>query len=230
MTEQEPYPSFLPPADAQIFAENPTDRVSCLLLLDTSASMRGAPIEELNRGLASFCEDLAADSKARMGVDVAIITFGPVRVVQDFSTAGDFTPPTLTAEGDTPMGAAIEKALALTKARKESYRANGIHYYRPWIFMITDGAPTDAWEPAALKLTQAEGGKSVLFYAVGVEGANLGILKKLSVREPLTLQGLNFRSLFQWLSGSMKRVSQSRIGEAVTLDNPTGPEGWATTA
>jgi uncharacterized protein YegL len=213
---------------ASVFAENPSDRVACLLLVDTSSSMRGEPIRQLNEGVRFFREDLMADTKARIGVDVAVVGFGPVQVLQDFATADQFTPPVLPADGDTPMGAAILRALDLVAERKAAYKASGIHYHRPWIFLITDGGPTDAWQTAASAVKQAEEARQVMFFAVGVEGANFDILKQIAVREPVKLKGLNFRTLFQWLSSSMKKVSQSQVGTEVKLDNPTGPTGWAT--
>ncbi len=54
------------------FADNPEPRCPCLLLLDTSGSMNGAAINELNAGLVAFKEELSADSLAMKRVEVAV--------------------------------------------------------------------------------------------------------------------------------------------------------------
>lgn len=209
------------------FAENPEPRCPCVLLLDTSVSMQGAPINELNAGLVAYKDELASDSLAAKRVEVAIVTFGPVQTAQDFTTAEQFIPPTLVTTGDTPMGAAINQAIDMVTTRKQTYRSNGIAFYRPWIFLITDGGPTDAWQGAAARVREGEGTKAFTFFAVGVEGAKFDILKQISVREPLHLKGLRFRDLFQWLSNSQKSVSRSTPGDQVPISNPATPEGWA---
>lgn len=208
------------------FASNPEPRCACVLLLDVSGSMHGGKITALNDGLRAFAADIGTDALARQRVEVAVVTFGGggVEVTQDFVTAGHFEPRPLTASGGTPMGAAIDTALDMVAARKEQYRANGVAYYRPWVFMITDGEPTDEWRDAARRVHDAEEGNGLAFFAVGVEGADLDVLQSIAVRQPIKLAGLRFVELFVWLSQSQRQVSSSRPGDQVALPSV---DGWA---
>src|SRR5262249_33047698 len=111
-----------------------------------------------------------------------------MRIAPPEFTSGEFQnfiAPHLTTTGDTPMGAAVEKALEMVRERKDTYKSNAIPYYRPWVFLITDGAPTDSITKAAQLVREGEAAKSFMMYAVGVEGADFGTLRTLSVREPL---------------------------------------------
>lgn len=215
------------PFDASEFVDNPEPRCPCLLLLDTSHSMTGQPIDELNAGLETFASQLNNDRLAAKRVEVAVLSFGPVRLQTDFTTAENFTPPVLRANGATPMGEAISTGLDLIERRKQLYREQGISYYRPWVFLITDGEPTDDWRDAAARVSSGEEAKAFCFFAVGVEDANMDVLAKISTRQPMRLRGLDFNSLFTWLSNSMSSKSRSQPGEDVPLLNPATPQGWA---
>lgn len=229
MAEQQPF------ADVEL-ATNPEPRCPCVLLLDVSGSMGDkikstgkSRIDLLNEGLRAYHTDLLSDELAAQRVEVSIITFGgKVETVCPFATARHFTPPTLSSSGDTPMGAAILQAIEAVAERKRIYKLNAMHYYRPWIFLITDGAPTDSWKEAAKKVHEGHESKAFSFFAVAVEveDSNLDKLRQISVRQPLQLKGLSFRELFVWLSQSQRSVSQSSPGQEdqVKLAPPTD---WA---
>jgi uncharacterized protein YegL len=205
---------------------NPEPRCPCLLLLDTSGSMNGRPIEELNLGLRVFKEELTSDDMAMQRVEVAVMTFGPVHVISGFQTADLFQPPTLSPTGDTPMGAAIAQGLEMLEARKAIYKQAGVSYYRPWVFLITDGAPTDSWQHAAAMVRAGDSPerKAFSFFAVAVEGADMTKLTAICSpnRPPMKLKGLCFRELFSWLSSSLGGVARSQPGQQVALPAPTG--------
>jgi uncharacterized protein YegL len=212
------------PFIADVFAENPEPRCPCVLVLDTSGSMEGRPLTQLNAGYQTLLTELLEDALASKRVELAVVTFGPVKLVQDFETPDMIAASDLDVTGDTPMGEAIEFAIDLVKQRKDVYREAGIAYYRPWIFVITDGSPTDSWKAAARAVKEGEASNAFSLFAVGVEGADMETLKQIAVREPIRLKGLRFAELFRWLSNSLKSVSRSTTTERVALPAPTG---WA---
>lgn len=247
MADQTPF------GDVQL-AVNTEPRCPCVLLIDVSGSMATivanagrdlgytvqqdgqtyravsggtTRIDQVNEGLRAYRADLLGDPLAAQRVEASVITFGQtVQTVTPFVTAQEFEPPTLAANGETPLGEAVLRAIEAVAERKRQYRQNGVHYYRPWIFMLTDGAPTDSWQPAAEKVREGEQAKAFAFFAVGVEGADFDILKKLSVRQPLSLKGYSFREMFVWLSQSQRSVSHSNPGQEDQV-KLAAPSGWA---
>jgi uncharacterized protein YegL len=175
------------------FIENPDPRCPCMLLLDTSGSMVGKKIELLNQGLQIFQADMNKDTLARRRCEVAIITFGNggVQTVQDFITVDRLQVPHLQPGGNTPMGEALYQAVELLEKRKQTYKSNGIGYYRPWLFLITDGIPTDEkWRDAARRVQTEDAKKGLAFFVVGVDGADQTILRQIAAsnRPPVILQ------------------------------------------
>lgn len=205
------------------FKENPEPRCACVLLLDTSSSMRGEPIAALNEGLRDFKTSLDDDPQARQRVEVAVVTFDDeVKVVQDFVTVDDFQPVDLTTQGYTYMGTAIEKALDMLQTRKQDYDRYKVQRFRPWIIMITDGEPQEEdpciIEQAGARIRDYEQSGRVIFYPVGVEGADMELLSRISVRPPVRLTSLDFKTLFRWLSRSMQEASKGQ--------EPLPPPDW----
>lgn len=213
--------------------DNPTPRVPVSLCLDCSGSMSGAPIEELNQGVATFYDAIYSDEIARYSAEVSIVTFGPAQLETDFQTLDQNNKaPRLAAGGLTPMGEAVKISLDSLENRKEQYQKNGVDYYQPWLVLMTAGRPEGGDlqtlnEQMARCSALVNDGKLTVF-PIGIgEHADMEVLAKFSPKwQPLKLQGLNFREFFTWLSKSVSKVSQSTPGDKVSLD-VEGIKGWA---
>lgn len=223
------------------FAENAEPRCPVVLLLDTSGSMYGEKIDELNAGVGQLATDLKGHTLASQRVELAIVVFGekvealdvrsggggvPWDANQAFVTADEFQPPRLEAAGTTPLGEAMIRSLALLRERKDIYKRNSIDYFRPWIFLLTDGQPDGGWEPAADQARAEEDRKGVLIFPIAVgDDADAVTLGRFSTRAPMRLNpNQSFVEMFRWVSASLSAVAQSQPGDQLALP----AAGWGT--
>ena len=219
------------------YSSNPNQRTPCVLVLDASLSMSSetssgkSRIELLNDGIKALEQALKEDETALTRVQLAIVIVGgpteDAEIMMDWTDVGHFTAFPLTTGGMTPLGKGVQIGLDLVAEGKENLRAAGISYTRPWMFVMSDGAPTDPshiWEASARECYQAEVDKKVEIFCIGVEGANMDTLGELSEKPALMLDGVKFQELFQWLSESLSAASRSRPGDKLQLPS-TDP--WA---
>ncbi len=172
-----------------------------VLLLDTSSSMAGEKINSLNSGVNLLINTLNKDDVPFKWMEFCIVSFNTnVDVIQDFAVVDDMPVVNLNASGSTSMGEAILKGIDLISKRKAAYKSSGIDYYRPWIWLITDGEPTDYSETMRNNVIKSvhdgENNHNFVFFAVGVEGADMQTLSEISVREPFKLNQINFEDMF----------------------------------
>jgi len=199
---------------------NTERRCPVILLQDTSTSMASS-IAKVNDGLQLLRQDLLNDRLAAQRVEIAVITFGPVRLIQDFVTVDRWLPPRLHAEGPTPMGEALQFAIKQLKIRKRAYREAGIPYYRPWIWLVTDGEPTDKWQDSMDDVQAEVRSGGIEMFTIGTDTANMDVLRRIShPRPPVMLREARYREMFVWLSQSLKPVSKSTPGSSLDLPSP----------
>ena len=220
-------PLTLPGSD---LIDNPTTRVPVVLCLDTSASMRGEKIDELNKGVKQFFDAVLNDEIAKYSVELCIVTFSSsAKKVLDFAyierQIDAFNSMTLVASGQTAMGTAVNMALDLLEARKQEYQDKGVDYWQPWLVLMTDCQPTEPIQAAASRTTELINNRKLTIFPIGIgDGANMQSLKMFSPkREPLKLKGLMLSEFFDWLGKSVKTTSQSSPGTSVKLP----PIDWA---
>jgi uncharacterized protein YegL len=198
--------------------------VPILLLLDTSSSMEGAPIEDLNRALVSWSDELKRDEFLRQNGEIALISFGKggVRIVSGrtpdahgaFVRVAEFQPPTMTAGGVTPMYEAIRQGVRLVNDHRKVFRGQGIITYRPNVYLVSDGAPTDQdgkrtadWREAIPLLRKNERENRLLFFAIGVANADEDVLQALAPDAFYKMEGLPFQKLLALVSASSGSVA-----------------------
>lgn len=221
--------------NGEILPENPgVKHLACVMLVDVSGSMgypSSDPLNELNRGLQEFGEALKKDPYASGCVDVCVIAFygkkgeNYVDTVVPFRPVSEYVAPTLSASGGTPMNEAIITGLDVLEQRKQLYREQGIPYYRPWMFLLTDGVPTDSelTNAAKQRLSEALQGNKVIFFPMGI-GKNADYVRLKEYNNGgmiLKASESDFASAFQWLSNSVVEVTNANpSADKITLTPP----------
>ncbi len=202
--------------------------IACVLLVDVSGSMGGNRLLELKEGLRAFGSALQQDMQARGCTDVCVISFSDsVQTEIPFCPASGYNAPEwLTAGGLTSLNQAILAGLEAIEERKSLYKSLGVSYYRPWMFLLTDGAPTDnEYEGVAKqKLSEAINGKKVIFFPMGIgENADMAKLASYSGGRVMRATAEHFKDAFVWVSNSISVVANSF--QASKVDLPPTPEG-----
>ena len=203
-----------------IDVNNPAPRCPVILLLDTSLSMTGEPIHELNQGLKQFICETAYDEAASMSVELEVITFNSkVDITMPFTPIYNVNknPPPLTVDGCTNLGEALDLAQKELDKRRQAYQNSGIPYFKPWVILMTDGKPTDDWKEPAGRIKKLAEDKNITYLGIEIGSkADHGIMLQLMPsRNPLlaTLNRLEFKKFFRWLTSSMSTLSNSSVAD-----------------
>lgn len=206
------------------FEGNSRQRTPCVLVLDCSGSMEGDRINQLNAGLREFKNSLTEDPVAMTSVSVCIVSVGgpsnSADVMMDFVDAIDFEPIDLKADGTTPLGEGIILALNKIEDFKKEAKEHDNKYTRPWLFVMSDGEPTDdsnVWSEAVKRSMEAETGKKAVIFSIAIGNGNTSKLQEITQKSVAQMSGIRFKEFFVWLSGSLSKASKTTEGTDVQL-------------
>lgn len=224
MITETPRFASLPPVAAD------QDHMSVLVAVDTSGSVSGEAIRNINANLNNFKGIICEDPIAAKRVDVCVISFDDeVRVIQDWCPIKEMHSFELSCGGCTDLNDAVLTGIQKIRERSREYVEKGIVERKPYLIVMTDGFDTvtgNVDAAADLVYERVTGGKMKLWFL------GFGEYDKATASKLCRAHGdwcfevkngdFNFNDFFDFAANSVKAVSTSAPGEEVTVDTAVG--------
>ncbi len=184
-------------------------RLPVYLLLDTSGSMSGEPIEAVKNGMQVLVSTLRQDPFALETAYLSVITFNSsAQQLVPLTDLASFQPPTISASGGTSLGAGL-KLMAECIDREVTKSTPEIKGdWKPLVFIMTDGGPTDQWQSGLAEFQKRKVGITVAC-AAGT-AADINVLKQITevVVQLDSADSATIKAFFKWVSASISTGSQ----------------------
>ena len=207
-------------------------RLPVYLLLDTSGSMYGEPIEAVKNGVQTLVSTLRSDPYALETAFISIITFNSsAQQIAPLTELASFQPPQIDASGCTALGEALSLLSQKVDAEivKTTQEVKGD--WKPIVFIMTDGEPTDDLQKGLNEFRKRKFGM-VVACAAG-QGENTNTLKQITenVVQLDTADSATIKAFFKWVSVSISTGSQKvedTHGDVTTMSElpPPPPEEY----
>lgn len=152
-----------------------------LLLIDTSASMAGEKICAVEHAINGFIDELKGSYEAEC-TDICIVSFSDeTKIVQPFTCASNLAEIALEASGLTSLWEALSISIDLLNNQRQLYKKLAITYYKPRIFLITDGTSTDFGDIVIPKLKSDIANRRYGLCVLGLPGYDENLFTFLEV-------------------------------------------------
>jgi len=205
-------------------------RLPVYLVLDTSSSMYGEPILAVQNGLDMLVSTLRQDPYALETAFLSVITFDTdARQVSPLTELTDFQAPLIEAKGTTSLGEGLTLAAACIQREVKKTSADQKGDWKPLVFLMTDGAPTDSWKEGADALRMVKPGL-IVCCAAGRD-AKVDILEQISEAVVLldVADSNTIAAFFKWVSASIttssRRIDLGKEEVGGIKDLPPMPAG-----
>ena len=203
-------------------------RLPVYLVLDVSGSMMGEPIEAVRNGMQILASTLRTDPYALETAYLSVITFdGEARQVAPLTELVAFQPPAIEAGSTTSLGAALRLTRACIEREVRKTTPDSKGDWKPLVFLMTDGQPTDDWQKGLADFRTARTGM-VIACAAG-QKADTAVLKQITenVVSLDTADSSTIGAFFKWVSASIstssKKVDLTKADSSELSELPPPP-------
>lgn len=201
-------------------------RLPVYLLLDTSGSMSGEPIEAVKNGVQIMISSLRQNPQAIETAFLSIITFdSSARQIIPLTDLASFQMVDIRATGTTALGDALKLVATCIDKEVAKTTTENKGDWKPLVFIMTDGVPTDEWKSGLHEFNKRKTAFTVACAAGS--GADTTVLRQITenVVSLDTADGHSIAKFFQWVTASIG-VSSTKVedsGKEVTGLNELPP-------
>ncbi|QHI37708.1 hypothetical protein IMCC3317_30890 [Kordia antarctica] len=184
------------------------------VLLDTSGSMMGEPIEAVKNGVQVMISSLRQNPQAIETAFLSIITFNSTaQQVVPLTDLSSFQTPDIQASGTTALGGALELVSTCIDNEVASTTAESKGDWKPLIFIMTDGIPTDNIQRGLTELKKRH--TAIIVACAAGSGADTSFLKQITenVVSLDTADSQSISKFFAWVTASIG-VTSSKVEDS----------------
>jgi len=214
-------------------------RLPVYLMLDTSGSMDGQPIADVQTGINTMLTGLRGlASRQQDTIYIKVIQFNDTVNTTPLTALRDFAPPTLVAGGTTHLGDALRVLDQATTYSGDLIKntMDDLGDWKPMVFLLTDGDPTDDYQAAAAAVLKRTREHSTPFapnlniFAIGCGGnvrADILHLVTDNVLMVPTMTPTHMAELFKWMTATLgnvtRKITVPGAAEEVATEVPAPP-------